>query len=186
MKTFKLFIVLIPLLTFFACCEDTGKTETEDEKTEVDEKERTEVEKYVDALRNNQYDDRYLPAFTYEHIDELLMYRNEKDIITNFPRNPVSSLWLWEWELGIYILWTIESIRVLTITTDSDILFFRFPSGNPVLRSRESEKFESIFDVERYQIASDAYYAWWTNNKDKTIEEIMAIDPLENTIYRWR
>jgi len=143
-----------------------------------------EVEKYVKTLKNNQYDDRDLPAFTYQHIDKLLEYRNEKDIITKFPRNPISSLWLNECELGIYVLWTIESIRAVAI--NSEFLTGRFPSMNPILRLRDSEEFVPIpYNSEAYLIASDAYYTWWASNKDKTLTDIMAIDPLENTEYKW-
>jgi len=38
---------------------------------------------------------------------------------------------------------------------------------------------------EVYQIASDAYYTWWTSNKDKSLIEIMEIDPLMNTECKW-
>lgn len=169
MKTLKLFIVLIPLITFVSCEEKENK--------------QTEVEKYVYALKNSQYNDRDLPAFTDKHIDELLKYRNEKDIVTKFPINPISSLWLNECELGIYILWTIESIRAVAI--NSEFLIGRFPSQNPILQLSDSEELELVYDVEAYQIVSDAYYTWRTNNKDKTLIEIMEIDPLADTIYKW-
>ena len=176
MKTLKLFIILLPLLAFFACEEkENGQTETKSEQIE-------EVEKYVNALKNSQYDDRDLPAFTDKYIDALLEYRNEKYIITKFPYNPISSLWLNECELGVYILWTIESIR--TVAINSEFLIGRFPSQNPILQLR-GEEFKPIYNVDAYQIASDAYYTWWTSNKDKTLIEIMEIDPLENTSYQW-
>ena len=35
--------------------------------------------------------------------------------------------------------------------------------------------------IEAYQIVSDAYFVWWTSIQDKTLNEIMEIDPLENT-----
>ena len=174
MKTFKLFIVLIPMLAFIGCKDENNK------QTKVIE----EVNKYVNALKTNQYEDRYLPAFTYEHIDELFKYRNEKDIITNFLRNPISSLYQEECELGMYVLWTVEYIRIKFV--DSDLLIIeKFPSMNPILKLRASEKLELVYDVEAYQIASDAYNTWWTSNKDKSVGEIMKIDPLENTIYKW-
>ena len=178
MKTLKVFIMIIPLLAFFACKEkENGQTKTNSEQI------IEEVEKYVDALKTNQYDDRNLPAFTYQHIDELLKYRNEKDIITKFPINPISSLWLNECELGAYVLWTIEYIRIKSVNS-SLLSIGRFPSQNPILRLRE-EEFKPVFDVDAYQIASETYYAWWTNNQNKSLIEIMEIDPLENTIYKW-
>lgn len=167
MKTLKLFIVLIPLLAFLACEEKENK--------------QTEVEKYVNTLKTNQYEDRELPAFTYEHIDELLKYRNEKHVITKFPRNPISSFDQKECELGVYILWTIESIRVVAI--DSEFLIERFPSQNPILQLREEEFKPAGFEA--YLVVSNAYYTWWKSNKSKPLIEIMEIDPLENTIYKW-
>ena len=174
MKTLKLFIMLIPFLAFFGCEDKENKRTT---------KEEIEVEKYINALKNGQYEDRDLPAFTDKHIDALLKYRDEKDIITKYPRNPVSSFYQAECELGVYILWTIESIRAVAI--NSEFLIGRFPSQNPILNIRDSEFVLIPYNSEAYQILSNAYYAWWTSNKDKTLIEIMKIDPLGNTIYKW-
>lgn len=171
MKTLKLVIVLIPLLALFGC------NDKENEQIE-------EVEKYINALKSNQYDERDLPAFTYKHIDKLLEYRNEKNSITQFPRNPLSSFYQEECELGVYILWTLEYIRVSSIHSDL-LIAGKFPSMNPILKLRTSEKLEFVYDIEAYQILSNTYYVWWTSNKDKTLKKIMEIDPLEHTIYKW-
>lgn len=171
MKKWDLLITLIFVL-FLGSCKDGEKQS------------QTVVEKYIDLLKTGQYEDRYLPEFTFESIDELLKYRNEKDIIIKFPWNPISSFYREECEIGIYVLWTIEYIRIKHV--DSNLLSIgRFPSLNPVLRLRDYDGFEPVFDAESYQVASDAYYSWWTNNKCKSIEEIMRIDPLKNTMYRW-
>ncbi len=171
MKTLKLFTVLILLLALFGCEEKENK--------------QTEVEKYVTALKNNQYENRNLPAFTYKHIDELLKYRNERDIITKFPRNPISSFYQEECKLGICILWTIEYIRIKSV--DVNLLSVgEFPSQNSILWLRDSEEgFVSTYDLQAHRIASNAYYTWWTSNRGETLIEIMEIDPLENTIYKW-
>ena len=173
MKTLKLFIVLIPLLAFLSC----------EEKENKQTKEEIEVEKYVNALKTNQYDDKDLPAFTDKHIDALLKYRNEKDIITKYPRNPISSFYQAECELGVYVLWTIESIRAVVV--NSEFLIGIFPSQNPILNLRDSEFLPIPYNSEAYQILSNVYYTWWTSNKDKTLIETMEINPLENTIYKW-
>jgi hypothetical protein len=176
MKTLKIFAIAIPLLAFFACeKEGNGQTETKEE-----------VKKYVNELKDNQYEGRDLPAFTDKHIYELLKYRNEKGIITKFPCNPVSSLYQEECELGVYVLWTIESIRIKFANSDL-LIIEKFPSLNPILRLRDSEEFVPVFDYdsEAYQILSDAYFTWWTNNQGKTLIEIMKTDPLENTLYKW-
>jgi hypothetical protein len=66
------------------------------------------VENYVELLRNSQYESLELPAFTAEDIPALLEYRNEKELITDYPVNFISSYGMPECRLGIYILWTIE------------------------------------------------------------------------------
>jgi len=105
----KIFILLISLLAFFGCKEKGN------EQTEV----MKEVKMYVNALKTNQYYNEYsgFPAFTDKHIDELLEYRNKKDIITSFPRNPISSFYQEKCELGVCILWTIEYIRINSINS---------------------------------------------------------------------
>jgi hypothetical protein len=159
----------------------------EEDRESIEEQDRKrieEVKEYVNALKANQYEEKGFPAFTYKHIDELLKYRNEKDILTKFPRNPVSSFLLQECELGVYVLWTIESIRAVAINSPS--LVGRFPSLNSILRSPHSGEFVSVsYNPEAYQIISDAYYTWWTSNKDKSLIEIMEINPLMNTEYKW-
>jgi len=169
MKTFKLIILLIPCILFINC--------------EEKERKQTEVEKYVISLKSNQYENVTLPAFTYNDIEELLKYRDAKDIITNFPRNPISSLYQEKCELGVYILWTIESIRAVAI--NSEFLTGRFPSQNPILELRASKELELVSDAEAYQVISNAYYNWWKDNENKSSIEIMKTDPLENTKYKW-
>lgn len=87
-------------------------------------------------------------------------------------------------ELGVYILWSIEYIRIKFVNSDL-LIAGKFPSMNPIFKLCNSEELELVYDAEAYQIVSDAYYTWWTSNKDKTLVEIMKIDPLENTIYKW-
>ena len=214
MKKFQLLIILIPLYIFFGCdIKDVVQTEVDNEindvvqtevdnginddikpeedseindevQTEEDIEKAKEVKEYIYKLKTNQYEDRDFPEFTIEQIGELLKYRNEKDIITTFPRNPISSLYQENSELGIYILWTIEYIRVEFV--NSDLLITRkFPSMNPILKLRASTELELVYNVEAYQIISDAYYTWWINDKNKNIVETMEINPLENTIYKW-
>ena len=170
MKTLKLFIVMLPLIAFFGCNE------------KEEEEKQTGVEEYVALLKSNQYQERELPAFTHNDIDELLRYRNAKEVITTFPRNLFSSHYQGECELGIYILWTIESIRTEAINAS---FLGRFPSLNPTLKLRTSNELELVFDAESYQTVSNAYYNWWTGNNDKRLIEIMKVNPLENTEYAW-
>ena len=99
------------------------------------------------------------------------------------------------------ILWTIESIRVVAVN-NRVINNGRFPSLNPKLVYRVPPKDSNIDDdtarqnlLEYYrwkekkdkewQIVSDAYYTWWTQNKDKDLNETVKIYPLQNTDYGW-
>lgn len=172
MKTLKLFLVLISLTALISC-----------KKSESEAKAELSVERYIELLKANQYDSLNLPDFTYQDIPALLEYRNETQIITNFPHNGISSLYAPECTLGMYVLWTVESIRAVAI--ESEYLIMRFPSQNPILALRVSNELSIEYSVESHQIASKAYFDWWVNNKHKNFNEFKHIDPLKMTDYRW-
>jgi hypothetical protein len=78
------------------------------------------------------------------------------------------------------ILWNIESIRVVEISSEK--LIGRFPSQNPLLALREKPS-EWVFDEDSHLTAAKAYYDWWRSTyifKDK-----MKIDPLKGSKYIW-
>lgn len=171
MKTLKFLILMLSLAGIISCNKD---------KTE--ENKNLDVEKYIELLKANQYDSLELPAFTYSDIPALLKYRNETQVITNFPHNMISSLWGPDCKLGVYVLWTIESIRAVAIK--SKYLIGRFPSQNPILQKKEDWSYLE-YDSEAYEIAAQAYFDWWEENKQKDFNEFKNIDPLENTDYKW-
>lgn len=138
------------------------------------------VDRYVELLKEGKYDSFELPDFTYQDIPALMEYRNETQVIVNFPVNGISSLSLPDCKLGIYVLWTIESIRAVAI--DSDNLIGRFPSQNPIVEKREAP-FEMDDGNQAHEIVSKSYYDWWIKSKD--FDELRHIDPLSNTEYRW-
>ena len=172
MKALKLLIVLIVVFGLSSCDIKGDK-----ELTSIN------VERYVELLKASQYDSINLPAFTYLDIPALLVYRNETQIIHNFPRNGISSLYAPDCKLGMYVLWTIESIRAEA--TQSDLMIFRFPSQNPILALRESAEMQLVYDNSSHEIAAKAYYDWWENNKGKNFNEFKNIDPLAATKYKW-
>ena len=174
MKTLNFLIIMVSLTILNSC----NKNETEEYPNP-----NPNVEKYIELLKSNQYDSINLPAFTYQDIPALLKYRNEAQIITNFPHNPISSFWGSECKLGMYVLWTIESIRAVAI--NSKYLIMRFPSQNPILALRDSDELNLVYTDESHQIAAKAYYNWWENNKHKSFNEFKNIDPLKSTNYRW-
>ena len=175
MKTLKLLFVIIPVVAFFSC----------DKKEVSQEESQSKVEQYVKLLKSNKYESLGFPAFTYDDIDELIKYRNEGDMITNYPRNPISSFYQMKCKLGMIILWTIESIRTGSIKSESWIGCF--PSQNPILKSRNSETLIFVDNDEANQTASDAYYKWWRLRglTGASFNTWLKTDPLENTKYAW-
>jgi hypothetical protein len=172
MKVINYLIFLASLIILTGC----DKNDSENTNSFV-------VTKYIELLKSNNYDSLDLPMFTYKDIPELLRYRNETQIITNFPHNPISSLYRPECKLGMYVLWTIESIRAVSI--NSEFLIMRFPSQNPILVQRNSEALDLVTDNVSHNIAAKAYFDWWENNKQNDFDEFKNIDPLNNTDYRW-
>lgn len=170
MKTLKTFILLIAFVGLISC----------DDNKEIS---NVTVDKYVELLKANQYDSINLPAFTYNDIPTLLKYRNDTQVITNFPHNGISSLYAPNCTLGMYVLWTIESIRAVSI--NSKYLIMRFPSQNPILALRDSVDLMLVNDDTSHKIAAKAYFDWWENNKQKNFGEFKHIDPLLETKYKW-
>jgi hypothetical protein len=175
MKTVKFLIVLVSLIGLISC------DKKDDE--EIYDLNVERVERYIELLKSNQYDSLNLPAFTYKDIPTLLKYRNETQMITNFPNNMISSLYGPDCKLGMYVLWTIESIRAIAI--NSKYLIMRFPSQNPILALRDSEELDLVYDNESHEVAAKAYFDWWEDNKHKDFDEFKNIDPLLATEYRW-
>jgi hypothetical protein len=172
MKTFKISVLIIFLFSALGCNKDD----------EVDIK-NIDVEKYIELLKKGEYKFLKLPPFTAEDIPVLLQYRNETQMITNFPRNMISSLMIPECKLGLYVLWTIEAIRTDLIKTEH--VLGSFPSQNPVLGLRYSEELQMVTSEESHAVAAKAYFDWWNENKHKDFDEFKNIDPLAETDYRW-
>jgi hypothetical protein len=152
-------------------------------KDDVDDINNINVEEFIELLKKGEYKFLKLPPFTAEEIPLLLQYRNENQMITNFPHNMVSSFMVPECKLGMYVLWTIESIRTDAIKTEH--VLGSYPSQNPVLALRNSEELQLVDDDESHAIAAKAYFDWWNENKHKDFDEFKNIDPLAETDYRW-
>lgn len=169
MKTLTSAALCIILLGFFGCQDESDPP-------------KMSVERYVDLLKAGKYNYAELPEFTSKDISKLITYRNENQMITDFPTNGISSSWTPECSLGMYILWTVESIRARSI--ESKFLIGTFPSQNPVVEKREN--FEGIEqdNVVRATIA-DSYFQWWETNKHKDFDQFDQLDPLADTAYRW-
>lgn len=167
------FLIIVILLIGIISCEN-------DDLVPID---NPGVENYIELLKSNQYDALTLPEFTNDDIPALLTYRNEIQVITDFPHNGISSLYAPDCKLGMYVLWTIESIRAVAI--ESDHLIGRFPSQNPILALRESDDLELVYTNESHEMAANAYFDWWDNNKGMDFDDFKNIGPLIETDYRW-
>lgn len=139
------------------------------------------VDEYISQLKSNTYTAVELPAFTTSDIDGLLKYRNETVLIKNFPANPISSYQDPDCRLGMFVLWTIESIRSQEIK--STRLSGRFPSQNPILAFRDSAELKLVFDDNSHKEAAKAYYYWW--HAIYIFTDKMKTDPLYETDYKW-
>ena len=166
MKPFIKLFILVALFGFLGCEKETDNPD---------------VEKYINQLISGQYESSELPAFNTFDIPALLNYRNETTLITKFPRNGISSFWQSECKLGMFVLWTIESIRAVEI--DSEYLIGRFPSQNPILALRDSPELDLVFDDQSHIDAAKAYNEWW--NSFHIFKDKIKIDPLKSTEYRW-
>jgi|WetSurMetagenome_2_1015567.scaffolds.fasta_scaffold08492_6 hypothetical protein len=173
MKAYNLFFILISIIGMSGC-----------EKDHPVQNYNTDVAHYIMLLKTNQYDSISLPAFTYNDISALLEYRNETQIISDFPRNPISSLWVPDCTLGTYVLWTIESIRSVAINGEQ--LVFRFPSQNPILSLKYPEELSSVAEEEPQGVAAQAYYNWWYSHTSMNFNEFKNINPLGDTDYSWK
>lgn len=168
MKTLRPLLFFVLLVGLLSC-----------EKSESPE---ISVDHYVELLRSGKYDSWELPIFSSKDIPKLLSYRNELQPISTFPINRISSSTTPSCSLGMYVIWTIESIRARSI--GSAYLTGTFPSQNPVVELREN--FESIDQNQQVQKeVADTYFDWWNTNEAKDFSEFDQVDPLATTAYRW-
>ncbi|MDF9796978.1 hypothetical protein OKW21_002241 [Catalinimonas alkaloidigena] len=174
MKNFSSFILLFFLSFSYLSCE---KNESEQL--------RNEVEQYMFDLQAGKYDNAVeLPAFTTEAIPTLLNYRNNKHLITDFPRNPISSLYNPNCTVGLYTLWIVESIRLRYAQPDK-ALSGGFPSLTPNLARRSKHVFNPEELEEAQEAAATAYQNWWLDSQSTDLYNQMQIDPLQNTDFYW-
>tara|TARA_R110002020_G_scaffold102250_6_gene240295 strand:- start:614 stop:901 length:288 start_codon:yes stop_codon:yes gene_type:complete len=86
----KALVIYLCLIAFCGCVDDLAPS-------------NISVERYVELLKKGDYDATELPNFTSKDIPALLAYRNERQLINDFPENKISSYWLSECTLGMYV-----------------------------------------------------------------------------------
>ena len=171
MKPLRIMTACLLMMSFWGCTKQVSEDLT-----------HLEVDRYIELLKIGKFHSIDLPTFTWEDIPALLEYRDDAQVINHFPRNGISSYSMTECSLGMYALWTIESIRA--VATDSPYLIGRFPSQNPIVQQRQ-DPFNLESGVNIQAIVSEAYFDWWEINKQKHFDEFKQFDPLSQTDYRW-
>jgi len=140
--------------------------------------ELSKVKAFIETLKENKTERIEAPDFNKNDISELLNYRDDQLNVSNFPRNSLSSFYMEEVTIGIYVLWTIESIRMEAIDDPS---FYSFASLNPrIMRTSTGELVNQ--DAILPQVAA-AYFEWW--NSGLSLEEKLQIYPLEDLDLNW-
>ncbi len=140
------------------------------------------AQEYITLLKSGTYKEQYLllPEFSPEQIPELLTFVDDNTVITGFPSNPLSSYAQNECKLGIYVLWTIESIR-MAHQTDK----YNFPSQNPCWQSKEAVPFRKIDDEKSHALVAHHYREWWEGSAAHDFEQGKQKDPLAELPIRW-
>lgn len=140
--------------------------------------ELSKVDTFINILKEDRNERLEASNLNIEDISDLLEYRNDQQVISNFPRNPLSSFALEEVTIGIYTLWNIESIRIREIDSLDHYLF---ASLNPrIIRTSTGEL------VNQNEILSEvatAYVTWWTSSL--SLEEKLQTNPLEGLDLSW-
>jgi len=128
------------------------------------------VDKFVQEVKAERFDDIKLPPFNISHIDALMQHASDDQVVSNYPRPLHSSYYGGPIEVGLVMLYTIEAIRL-----QAD-----WPSM--AVRAFDDQ------DINREVPLSEVlpyYKAWWATNKDKSAEELKTIDPLEGSGLTW-
>jgi hypothetical protein len=143
MKNLKPLITYLCLLSLLGCNNDSDPSDMS-------------VDRYVELLKKGKYEPWELPNFTSQDILALLAYRNESQLIKDFPINMISSSLTAECSLGMYALWTIESIRALAV--NSKYLIGSFPSQNPVVKKKADFEWIAQSEAVRATVA-ESYFS---------------------------
>src|SRR5690606_24313367 len=70
------------------------------------------VEKFVQEVKAERYEEITLPAFNVSHIDALMQHASDEQVVSNYPRPPHSSYHSGPVEVGLVMLYAIEAVRL--------------------------------------------------------------------------
>ena len=175
MKAFKI-LSLFSILLSLSACNQMGSNFRADNEA---------VDEYIASLKSGSLEFTnffHFHNFTENDISALIEYLDDRTVISNFPRNPISSLYLGESEVRIIVMWIIESIR---ISDPEDHVFERYPSQNPLLYDKEAESFINSYESDAYNVAAKAYKKWGNKVTSYNWNTSRKTDPLKDTNYSW-
>lgn len=137
-----------------------------------------EVDAFVVSLKESESETLLAPDFDVDDIPGLLKYRNDETKVSIFPRNPISSFFMKEVSVGMYVLWMVETTRLKAID-DPD--FYLFASLNPRIAQKGSG---DLIDQDAIlpQVAS-RYFEWWHTNV--SLNKRLRTAPLKRTDLIW-
>lgn len=144
---------------------------------------RYEMEELINLLKSNSYTET-IPQLHWDDIPSLLSAGNDSTVISQFPRNPVSSYFLNDCYVGVITLWFIESIRI----SEKDNLispFEKYPSLNPILKYKNPPEIIPENSIDKLDLAFEAYQQWWEEVQNLEPSDACKIDPLENINLSW-
>jgi hypothetical protein len=141
----------------------------------------SEVEKFVQQVKQDKYISDSLPEFSYDAIPVLLASANDFSKITKFPVNPFTAYGPVKLTVGECLMWTIENIRL----NYGNYKAKSFPSFVSELHLKTDINILRLTDTQLQEVYK-LYYDWWYTNKGKNFEEFRQINPLQDSDYVWK
>jgi len=128
------------------------------------------VEKFVQEVKAERYEEINLPAFNASHIDALMQHTSDKQMVSNYPRPMYSSYYGGPMAVGLVMLYTIEAVRLQVDWPSSTVRVFD---------EQEISREVALSEVLPY------YKDWWAENKGKSAAELKEADPLDGSGLTW-
>lgn len=129
------------------------------------------VEKFVQEVKAERYQEMTLPAFNRSHIGDLMQHASDQQMVSDYPRPMYSSYYGGPIEVGLVMLYTIEAVR---LQVDWPSIAVR------VFDEQDLSREVPLSEVLPY------YKDWWAENKGKSAAALKTIDPLEGSGLTWQ
>ncbi|MBK1442674.1 DUF4943 family protein [Parapedobacter sp. ISTM3] len=129
------------------------------------------VEKFVQEVKAERFQDMTLPAFNVSHIETLMNHASGAQVVSNYPRPMHSSYYGGPVEVGLVMLYAIEAVRLQV--------------DWPSLAVRVFDEHDLSREVPLGEVLPH-YNRWWAANKGKNAAELKLTDPLENSGLTWQ